>query len=189
MYKSETAKLRDILAPFCKGDGIDLGCGSDKIIPSAIGIDLPQPYAHCGDDPIQIHTDARALPFKDNTLDYIYSSHLWEDFSPKDGKNVRVIFEWLRVLKNGGLLILNLPHEKIFKGVCYSTGQPYNQAHQCEEMSPEYVKDLFDEYFKDQIEWVLRTDVLQVYCFAIVIRKKVDSIFLHLPTMEEKNES
>jgi len=42
---SETSKCRDSLAPFCNGDGVDIGYGGDPIVPNAICMDLPDSYA------------------------------------------------------------------------------------------------------------------------------------------------
>ncbi len=51
-YASETSKHRDLLAPYCAGYGIDIGFGGDPITPTALRMDLPQPYARTGDLPV-----------------------------------------------------------------------------------------------------------------------------------------
>ena len=38
MYNSETSAVRDLLAPYCAGDGLDLGYGGDPIVPHAIAL-------------------------------------------------------------------------------------------------------------------------------------------------------
>ena len=125
MYQSATSLFRDSLMPYCKGYGIDIGFGGDKICPSAIGIDLPIPYAETGTDPVQIGCDASQLPFKDESLDYVYSSHLLEDFE----NTVEVLKEWLRVIKPGGNLILLLPDELKYRTYCTSRGEGRNEHH------------------------------------------------------------
>lgn len=93
-YQSETSKCRARLAPFCVGTGIDVGPGGDPITETAIRVDLPNPYSHAGFLPPQFTGDTGGLPwFRDETLDYVYSSHLLEDF--EDPKPILV--EWLRV--------------------------------------------------------------------------------------------
>jgi hypothetical protein len=90
-YQSETSKCRVRLAPYCTGCGVDLGPGGDPIIETAIRVDLPQPYSHAGVLPPQLTGDATKLVwFRDACLDYVYSSHLLEDF--EDTKPI--LIEW-----------------------------------------------------------------------------------------------
>src|SRR4051794_21358440 len=79
--ESETSKSRERLAKYCEGYGLDLGYGGDPISFSAIRMDLPQPYTRVGELPVQLGGKAENLYwFKDGVLDYVYSSHLLEDF-------------------------------------------------------------------------------------------------------------
>ena len=104
--QSETSKCRNRLAPFCTGYGLDLGFGGDPITNSAIRMDFPQPYTHVGDYPVQLGGKAEELYwFNNSVLDYIYSSHLLEDFIDTE----QVLREWLRVIKPGGKLIIFCP--------------------------------------------------------------------------------
>ena len=120
-YRSETSKCRGRLATYCTGCGVDLGFGGDPINEAAIRVDLPQPYAHTGSLPVQLPGDASRLPwFRDGVLDYVYSSHLLEDFDDTKA----VLSEWLRVLKPGGRLVLFCPDERVFREYCRRTGQP-----------------------------------------------------------------
>ena len=114
MNTSETSVCRERLAQFCTGDGLDLGCGGDLIVPHAIGIDLPKPYASVGRTPIPLRGDARYLHwFADNCLDFVFSSHLLEDF----GANwtLAVLLEWQRVIKVGGHLVIYGPDEPTYR--------------------------------------------------------------------------
>src|SRR6516225_5766892 len=105
-YPSETSKCRGRLALFCTGYGVDLGFGGDPITETAIRVDLPQPYTHVGAYGIQLGGTATSLFwFNDGVLDYVYSSHLLEDFEDTQG----LLKEWLRVLKIGGRLVLFCP--------------------------------------------------------------------------------
>lgn len=127
---SETASVRTLLSPYCKGDGVDIGFGGDPIVPWAICFDLPQPYCRAGTAPQHLHGDARILPFKDKTLDWVYSSHLIEDFVYAE--QVTLLLEWFRVLKNGGKLILCAPDQQRYVACCLRAGQKgdtINQAH------------------------------------------------------------
>ncbi len=78
---SETSKVRKNLVKFCIGNGLDIGYGGDPILPTSICLDLPDSYAKYKDYPQHLHGDAKNLVwFRDNVLDYIYSSHVLEDF-------------------------------------------------------------------------------------------------------------
>src|SRR5258708_29036296 len=80
-YPSETSKCRNRLAQFCTGYGLDLGFGGDPITDTAIRVDQIYPYSNVGSFPVQLGGDARRLVwFNDEVLDFVYSSHLLEDF-------------------------------------------------------------------------------------------------------------
>ena len=117
---SETSKCRARLAPFCTGYGLDLGFGGDAIVPHAIGMDMPQPYADVGKRPVQLGGDATQLVwFADSTLDFIFTSHLLEDFVAI----APILAEWLRVLKPGGRLIIFCPDEQVYRKHCAATSR------------------------------------------------------------------
>lgn len=67
---------------------------------------------HCG---TALHVDIVApgdqLPFEDNQLDFVISSHVIEHFYDP----IAAIKEWLRVTKDGGLVFMIIPHkDRIF---------------------------------------------------------------------------
>jgi len=136
---SETALIRPIAKKYCKGKGLDIGCGGDKVTPDSWGFDMPQPYASVGSDYIELRGDARNLEFINiGALDYIYSSHLLEDFPNTE----EVLIHWISRIKKGGKLILYLPDEQKYRAHCKATGQGYNEAHSIENMSLEYIKNI-----------------------------------------------
>ncbi|MBX3749526.1 MAG: class I SAM-dependent methyltransferase [Opitutaceae bacterium] len=136
-WPSETSKCRARLAPYCTGYGLDIGFGGDPINAAAIRVDLVQPYGTVGRHPVQLGGDAGNLPwFRDNTLDYVFSSHLLEDFQDTEA----VLREWLRVLKPGGRLIIYCPDEMRYRAHCRATGQPYNIYHVHADFSLEFVQ-------------------------------------------------
>lgn len=77
--------------------------------------------------PPQWRGSAFDLPFKNNTVDTVYSSHLLEDVA--DWRPV--LTEWVRVLKPGGHLVIMLPDKQLFLEAC-RRGQPPNDAHRHE---------------------------------------------------------
>jgi ubiquinone/menaquinone biosynthesis C-methylase UbiE len=118
---------------------LDLGFGGDVIVEHAITVDQSQPYTKLGTRPVQLAGDAADLYwFRDNVLDFVYSSHLLEDFEDTGS----VLREWLRVLKPGGKLILYCPDEQRFRAHCAASGQPYNPHHKLAHFSLKYVKSV-----------------------------------------------
>src|SRR5688572_23117758 len=110
---SETSKYRHLTTKFCQGNGIDIGSGGDPVVPNAIQIELPMAeYTkyRSGDvhqSAIQWHGDCFNLPFKDGVLDFVYASHLIEDWNPQRWPTV--LSEWVRCLKPGGNIVILVP--------------------------------------------------------------------------------
>lgn len=132
---SETGKHRWMTAPYCVGNGIDIGSGGDPVVPWAIQVELSDSAyseynsglptrgaVHYRDDKAFLN-----LPFKDRTLDWVFSSHLIEDFLDW----FPILREWKRVLKIGGTLIICLP-DKTRWNEAIRRGQPPNKQHRHE---------------------------------------------------------
>jgi SAM-dependent methyltransferase len=167
---SETSKCRGRLAPFCVGDGLDVGYGGDPIVPHAICMDLSQKYAAYESHVQHLHGDATNLHwFRDGVLDWVYSSHVLEDFH----NTSTVLSEWLRVLRVGGRLILFLPDEQLYRAFCKSQGKPPNAHHIHEHFGPAYIKDLLALYPGTRI--IHEANPVDIYSFEIVI-EKTDSL-------------
>lgn len=166
---SETSKCRARLAPWCTGYGVDLGFGGDPITPAAIRVDLPRPYAdYLGDTyPVQLGGDVADLKwFRDGALDYVYSSHVLEDFV-----DVRVVLrEWLRVLRPGGRLIIYCPDEQIYRRHCAATGQPYNTHHVHADFSLAYVQRALAEL--GMTRELHAAALVESYSWEIVVEKR-----------------
>lgn len=130
---SESAKYLHLFGPYLHGNGVDLGCGGAPVVPWAIGMDLPAAkymayHGHAQTaGTVQWGGDARELPFKDSTLDFVFSSHLIEDFEDWDP----VLREWCRVLKSRGFLVILLPDRERFQAAL-AAGHPPNDAHRHE---------------------------------------------------------
>lgn len=84
---------------YCKGDGLDIGCGNDPVVPGCSGWNL-------------INGDAQYLKgIDDETFDWVYSSHCLEHMW-----DVRcAISNWFRVVKLGGYLILYIPQRDLYE--------------------------------------------------------------------------
>lgn len=165
-WPSETSKCRTRLSPYCQGNGLDIGPGGDPIVPGAVRVDLPSPYSHVGGLPPQLCGDASRLPwFRDECLDYVFSSHVLEDFDDP----AAVLREWLRVVRPGGLLILYCPDEQTFREHCRRTGQPYNPHHKHAHFSLAWVKEILA--LQGGAEIVHEANLVDVYSWELVIRK------------------
>jgi predicted SAM-dependent methyltransferase len=81
---------------------LNLGCGTNNKGEGWTNIDLYSPLAHIR------HDLTNPLPFADETVDQIFSSHLIEHFTREEWELVRK--DWLRVLKPGGTLEIHCPN-------------------------------------------------------------------------------
>lgn len=137
-WKSETSKYRDITVPWLIGSGCDIGCGNDPVLPRAICVDTDREswdrYTSGEPYPENIHlpTGALSLPFKDASLDWVYSSHLLEDFEDW----TPLLREWSRVIKPGGVMVILMPDRWLWKAAV-EAGQPPNCAHRHEAIEGE----------------------------------------------------
>lgn len=170
---SEWGKVRDQVLKFILPwmSGIDIGYGGDPLLPSAITIDRPQCKFQVGNYPLHLIGDASKLTwFTANSMDYVCSSHLLEDF--KDP--YPIVTEWLRVIKPGGLLILNLPDEKRFVEICNRTGQGYNNEHQNLDMSLNWMTHFFNNYFPS-VRIIFTYEKENDYTFVIIVQKEFNA--------------
>jgi len=166
---SETDKVRDVLAKFCVGNGLDLGFGGSAILPTAITVDMiGGAYTNFNDDVQNLQGDARDLYwFQNNVLDYVYSSALLEDFPPED--TLWVMKEWLRVLKVGGNLVLYLPDEKAYQDWYEKAGEVANPGHQNHDLNLEWFKKHIVS--KLNVEIIHENPLSGGYMFEIVLRR------------------
>ena len=167
-YTSETSKHRALLAPFCQGYGVDVGFGGDPITPNAIRMDLEVPYARTGDCGVQVGGDCRNLLwFADGVLDFVYSSHVLEDFERE--QTGPIMREWARVLKEGGHLVLLQPDQQRFLKHCAATGQPINPHHAVDEFSLDYIVKTAEQL--KELKLVASQDKIDEYSFYVVFAK------------------
>jgi predicted SAM-dependent methyltransferase len=89
---------------------LHLGCGP-RYIPGWKSFDASD-YPHLTGRSIT------SLPYADNSVDIIYSSHTIEYFDREEVKNL--LLEWKRVLKPGATLRLAVPNFKVMVELYYS---------------------------------------------------------------------
>ena len=130
---SESSRYRQLTIPYCHGCGLDIASGGDPVVPWAINFDLPEPefstYRNNAPafGPIQCRGHAQNLPFDSDSFDFVFSSHLLEDFEDW----TPLLKEWVRVLKPGGHLVLLIPDKELWHQAMLR-GQPPNDAHRHE---------------------------------------------------------
>lgn len=99
-----------------KGKGYDLGCGGNKTIASAVGVDLT-PKGERGkaggaklvDSQADVVADVTLLDFiEDGSADYLVARHIFEHLIDP----VAALAEWRRVLRRGGRLAIACPNEE-----------------------------------------------------------------------------
>jgi predicted SAM-dependent methyltransferase len=167
---SETARCRARLAPYCEGYGVDLGFGGEPVLNASIRVDMPTPYTKVGDYPVQLGGDAADLKwFRDGALDYVFSSHVLEDFEDTE----KVLREWLRVLRPAGRLVLYCPDEQRYRKHCRETGQSYNANHRQPDFSLGFVKDALKRLGQTRI--IHENAAVEEYSWELVCEKQVTS--------------
>jgi SAM-dependent methyltransferase len=168
-YRSETSKVRHLVLPYCQGHGCDIGFGGDKILKHACdGIDLPTPYAATGQDRIDIpcRVGHEPIPVADRTYDYVYSSHLIEDFADTSA----ILAEFCRLVRPGGNLVLVFPDQPRFEAHCRATGQPLNPHHVHATMGREFMVQAVRKLRDHRLTLVFSSDCEIDYNVVMVYR-------------------
>ena len=169
MYRSETSKVRRLVIEYCHGKGCDVGFGGDKIKKQdCLGVDYITPYAYTGKDKVDIPCDIskEEINLADNTLDYVYSSHLIEDFEDTSA----ILKKFIRVLKSGGNLILVFPDQKVYEAHCLRTGQPLNPHHVHKNMGMEFMLERLNEISSVSYEILLSSNCEIDYNVILVLK-------------------
>lgn len=106
---------------------LNLGCGN-KILPGYVNVDAVPYRDHTGKqkDPDHI-MDICKLTFEDNVADEILTVHVVEHFYPWDIQNV--LKEWIRVLKPGGLMAIEVPNILYAAQELVKQGEIFNDKH------------------------------------------------------------
>jgi SAM-dependent methyltransferase len=136
-HPSETGKYRSITSPLCQGCGIDIASHGDPVVPWAWQLELPESdfkiynadSAPLG--PVQLRGTCLALPVEFRSLDFVYASHLLEDFAEDQWNDI--LREWSRPLKIGGNLVILVPERNRW-AAALAAGQPPNCSHKYEPL-------------------------------------------------------
>lgn len=98
---------RGLVSRYCKGKGIEVGPGSAPYGKRSNTIYLDKyEYYQSKFLKLDIVADAATIPRPDDTFDFLISSHCLEHHPDA----LKVLIEWKRVVKPGGIFFLVLPH-------------------------------------------------------------------------------
>lgn len=115
-YKAESKKIVWDVAPYLRGRGLDIGAGTFKVLPHVISVD------NCIDSklfgmPVMPDVKVKSADdlsmFATSQMDFVYSSHLLEHMEDPE----KTLKEWWRVVRDGGYMILYLPHDELYPKV------------------------------------------------------------------------
>jgi len=115
MYSSEAAKIRPRILKYLEGKSVlDLGCGVEKIVPWATGVDNHSEGKAKPDIVASVDPVSRALDFLHKRpgggyFEVVFSSHTLEHLRSPIGETIHY---WLCFVRPGGFLILYLPDER-----------------------------------------------------------------------------
>lgn len=179
-HKSETSKFRNEIKMLLYNlkidlyslNGVEIGSGGDPLIDKSICVDLEVPYSKCGYSPTHLNGDSRSLSwFKDESLEYIYSSHLFEDF--QNGENLEILKEWTRVIKKDGVLIMLLPDQHRYLKACRLKKESPNEHHKINNFGPGYMENLLEECPKLEIVKIHKfwDSYPAEYNFLLIVKK------------------
>jgi len=155
-YNKEADLCRDRLIKYCRGRGLDVGCGDNKILADAIGIDI-------ADRANEVTADALELPFEDESVDYVFSSHCLEDLADTGA----ALAEWMRVLRTGGNLVLYLPHKNFYPRL----GTPGANPNHKQDLDPNFVLAALSETNDYEILDIDESSAGAEHSFSLVVRK------------------
>ncbi|MGV8058094.1 MAG: hypothetical protein AB2L12_08745 [Smithellaceae bacterium] len=121
-------------------DIIDIGSGDDPLLSGCDKFDLPVPYTEKCDKKLLTYVgDARHLTeVVKKKYKVVYSSHLLEDFN--EDETIPVLKEWIKIIKNDGLLIILCPDQQRYLEHCQRCEGKPNEHHRIDRFSLEYIK-------------------------------------------------
>jgi SAM-dependent methyltransferase len=109
--------IRELVKHYCSGEGLEVGPGRCPICEPGTAKFLDK-YAerHPRGFSIDFVCEAHEVPAHDDSFDFLVSAHTLEHLP----NTLRVLNEWRRVVRNGGVLFLVLPHAER----TYDAGRP-----------------------------------------------------------------
>lgn len=158
-YPTETSKIRGRILKYLNGTILDVGCGREKVVPNAIGVDIAD-YRSVNvqlKDETSIYELDEIIPDK---VDAVFSSHFLEHCRSWS----LALLAMVRCLKDGGALILYLPDDRYYDN-------DSNPSHLHRFTYDGFLKDL-ESFPLEILESGEDVDLPNRYSFYIVGRKK-----------------
>lgn len=157
-YYSESQKIYPKIEKYLKGLIVDIGCNQHKVVSHAIGIDhVSYPGVDYTTSDLD-HLSEGVLKHLAGNCDVVYSSHCLEHFQA----DVAAVMDWLKLLREGGLLILYLPDDRYYN----NDSNPEHVQRYTHEKFVQFMKSLQVEVVESGL------DVgYDKYSFFIVVRK------------------
>lgn len=168
---SITELFKDLFVQYTDGIGVDFGCGSD-VMTNAIGVDYEYQY----NTNILPKTSATFIgswedflyQYDGPMLDFIYSSHLIEDFE----RPYEILEQWSNILKDDGYLILVLPIEEVYIDYCIKNNIAINASHKSRwEHAMDFMEQMPLSLYRQYDIVEFRNNIFN-YNFYIVLKKK-----------------
>jgi predicted SAM-dependent methyltransferase len=100
-----------------------------RFILRALGVLLAQAHDTPWPSDVFVHDLRKPLPFQDDSMDVVYSSHTLEHLHLEEAK--RLLTQCFRVLRPGGVLRICVPDLRVAVQE-YTEGKPFNEIHQAE---------------------------------------------------------
>lgn len=114
---NESRKIVHEVAPYLRGRGLDIGAGDFRVLPHVTTIDNMHHAAFGFTHKPDVVAEADKLDmFASGSMDFVYSSHTLEHVNDM----AATLKEWWRVIRQGGLLVMYLPHADFYPNI----GQP-----------------------------------------------------------------
>lgn len=153
----ESRKCRDRNLNYLQSGTIfDLGCGNEKVVPKAIGIDIASMIAELK---LDLSDPQSMYMFNESIADVVFSSHLLEHFQDTE----EILKSWWRVIKPNGYLILYLPHKDLYP-------KEANPDHK-HEFAPVDIVDILDKFASYKLIRATTHSEDNEYSFEIVAQK------------------
>ena len=168
-YVAESKKIVWEVAPYLRGRGVDLGFGTFKVLPHAIGVDNGhhEAFGHHINPDVRVDTCEKMDVFASQSMDFVYSSHLLEHI-----ENFKAaLHEWWRLVKVGGYMVLYLPHKDFYPNI----GQPgANPDHKHDFLPKDIIDAMADRKGWDLVECQERNEEME-YSMLLVFKKMQNS--------------
>lgn len=166
-YRAESRKIVWQVAPYLRGRGIDVGAGTFKVLPQAISVDNGTDNVLFGmafRPDVWVPNAEELGIFGSKSMDFVYSSHLLEHLEHPQ----KALHEWWRLIKDGGVMILYLPHDELYPKV----GEPGANVDHKHNLNEAKVIAWFEELPGGwDLERCERRNQDDEYSFLMILRK------------------